>query len=239
MINHMNNRHTVKAFDDDMKELRGLISEMGARSEKAIGFAIEALEQGNLELAAEVVENDRLIDALEKKVDRLVIQTIALRAPMADDLRMLVSALKIAGVVERIGDHAKNIARRVPLILSENPVEALAKMPVLSRATRALLDDAFTAFATEDDELALSVCSRDKAIDDHYYTVFRDILHYMGEHPEHVNSCTHLLFMAKNLERIGDQATNISEMVYFVVTGKNSKDRERGISPLDDFDTDV
>ena len=225
--------HTVKAFDVDLTSLRGLIAELGGRAEKAIENSMTALASHDLVLAQQVIDEDRRIDALEEQVDRLVIQTIALRAPMADDLRELVAALKISGVVERIGDYAKNIAKRVPMIERNDEIEPASLLPAMAVATRQLVDDAFTAFARRDADLAVSVCAQDKTVDDFYNTIFRSLITYMIDNPRHIGAGAHLLFVAKNLERIGDHATNVAEMVHFAVTGQAMEERERGEDPLE------
>lgn len=231
-MNHSLNEHTLKAFDGDLITLRGLIAEIGGRAEKAVEGAMAALANNDHDLARQVVEGDKRIDALEEQIDRMVIQTIALRAPMADDLRELVAALKISGVVERIGDYAKNIAKRVLLIDAEQQIDAARLLPAMADATRQLVDDAFTAFARRDADLAVAVCAQDKTVDDFYNSIFRALIAHMIDNPEHVGAGTHLLFIAKNLERIGDHATNVAEMVYFAVMGQSMNERERGDDAL-------
>lgn len=226
--------HTVKAFDSDIAALRGLIAEIGGRAETAIAEAMHALSKNDLELAAKVVANDKQIDEIEQKIDRLVIQTIALRAPMADDLRELTAALKIGGVVERIGDYAKNIAKRVSAIHGDDFLEPASLLPAMSRVASELVEDALNAFATRDPDLAQMVCQRDQVVDDFYNSIFRAIVTYMIENPLHIGQGTHLLFVAKNLERIGDHATNVAEMVYFAVTGKTMTERPKGADLMDE-----
>lgn len=225
--------HTVKAFDTDITEMRGLIAEIGGRAEKAIELAMKALVDYDLDLAYQVVKDDKKIDALEEKIDHLVIQTIALRAPMADDLRELVATLKISGVVERIGDYAKNIAKRVRLLDSSHHIEPASLLPAMAQAASQLVDDALTAYATRDADLADQVCERDRVVDDFYNTIFRSLVTHMVDNPKHIGEGAHFLFIAKNLERVGDHATNVAEMVYFAVTGENIGEREKGDSPLD------
>ncbi len=234
-MNTTNNstEHTVKAFDSDISEMRGLIAEIGGRAEKSISLAMKALANNDLDLAREVVKNDKQIDALEEKIDRMVIQTIALRAPMADDLRELVATLKISGVVERIGDYAKNIAKRVAVIDNDLHIEPASLLPAMAQAASQLVDDALTAYATRDADLADQVCERDRVVDDFYNTIFRSLVTHMVDNPKHIGAGAHFLFIAKNLERIGDHATNVAEMVYFAVTGENIGERERGDNPSD------
>ena len=227
------NEHTVKAFDADLNRLRGLISEMGGRAEQALIQAMSALANGDRALAAEVVEGDKTIDALESEVERLAVQTIALRAPMADDLREMIAALKIVSVVERIGDYAKNIAKRVALMDPARSIEAIPVLTSMSSLVAELIHDALDSFAARDTELALRVTVRDKTVDDFYNSIFRTLVTFMMENPRHITESAHLLFVAKNLERMGDHATNIAEMVYYAVTGERMEERERGEQPED------
>jgi len=220
--------HTVKAFDEDIGALRGLISEMGGRAEAAISASMKALVRRDVQAAAQVVAEDKLIDALETQVERAAVRLIALRAPMADDLREVVAALKIAGVVERIGDYAKNIAKRVSVIESNTEIEPLSLLPSMARIASEMVHDALDAFAARDAELAIEVCARDRQVDDFYNSIFRTLVTYMMENPKSITPAAHLLFIAKNLERIGDQATNVAEMVYYAATGNYMAERERG-----------
>jgi len=229
----LGSEHTVKAFDEDIDRLRGLISEMGGRAEAAITEAMTALTRKDLDLAAQVVENDKKIDGLEAEIEKLVVQTIALRAPMADDLREVVAALKIVGVVERIGDYAKNIAKRVPLIVESSSIKPTTLLPAMAQVAGEMVHDVLNAFAARDADLAAAVCSRDKVVDDFYNSIFRTLVTYMMENPRHISESAHLLFIAKNIERIGDHATNVAEMVYFAATGRRLPERERGDHPTE------
>lgn len=220
--------HTLKAFDDEIVELRGLISEMGGRAESAIDRAVEALSRRDLDLARTVVAEDKRIDELEIAIERLAVQIMTLRAPMADDLRETVAALKIAGVIERIGDYAKNIAKRVPQISRSSKIEALSVLPAMAELASDMLHDVLNAFAARDWQAAVEVCERDRAVDDFYNSIFRTLLTFMMENPATIGEAAHLLFIAKNLERIGDHATNVAEMVYFAARGEYMPDRERG-----------
>ena len=187
--------HTIKAFDEEMDKLRGLIAEMGGRAESAL-------------------EN----------------------APMANDLRDVIAALKIVGVVERIGDYAKNIAKRVPLInANQRTQEPIALLPSMGQVAGEMVQDALNAFAARDADLALAVIERDTVVDDFYNSVFRTLVTFMVENPKTISECAHLLFVAKNIERIGDHATNVAEMVYYAATGQTLPERERGgTQPLED-----
>ena len=219
--------HTLKAFDAEIVELRGLISEMGGRAESAIEDAMEALVRHDLDAASRVVAEDRRIDELEMTVEKLAVQIIALRAPMADDLREVVAALKIAAVIERIGDYAKNIAKRVPMIGRHHHIEALSVLPAMAQLASEMLHDVLDAFAARDWESAIDVNQRDRAVDDFYNSIFRTLLTFMMENPATIGEAAHLLFIAKNLERIGDHATTVAEMVYFAAKGAHMAERDR------------
>jgi len=221
--------HTIKAFDEEIDRLRGLIAEMGGRAEAAIENAMLALQRQDPRLAAEVVADDKRIDALEAEVEKLVVQIIALRAPMANDLRDVIAALKIVSVVERIGAYAKNIAKRVPLIAAkQHKLEPVSLLPTMGQVAAEMVHDVLNAFAARDADLALAVVERDQVVDDFYDSVFRTLVTYMVENPKTISECAHLLFIAKNIERIGDHATNVAEMVYYAATGQTLPERERG-----------
>lgn len=216
--------HTIKAFDDDLDRLRALIGEMGGLAEQAIGEAMRCLVERDTEGAARIVEDDKKIDAIEAETERRAVQLIALRAPMAGDLRDVVAALKISGVVERIGDYAKNIAKRVPLLESGGKIEPLSLMPEMARIATGMVRDVLKAFVERDADAALRVIERDRAVDDFYDSLFRALLTHMMENPHNIGQAAHLLFVAKNLERVGDHATNIAEMVYYAATGDHMVD---------------
>ena len=222
--------HTLKAFDDDLDRLRALISEMGGLAEHAIREAMRCLQQRDVEGAARIVDNDKQLDMLEVETERRAVQLIALRAPMAGDLRDVVAALKISGVVERIGDYAKNIAKRVPLLETMGNIEPLSLLPEMARIATEMVHDVLTAFVERDAEAALRVMERDNAVDDFYDSIFRTLLTHMMEDPQSIGQSAHLLFIAKNIERAGDHATNIAEMVYYAATGIHMADRP-GKSP--------
>ena len=217
--------HTVKAFDEDITRLRGLIAEMGGLAELAIGEAMQALVSGDEELARGVVARDTKLDELEAEVDALAIRTIALRAPMADDLREIIAALKIGGVVERIGDYAKNIAKRVCSIEGRSRFEPLTLLPAMADLAAAMVHDVLTAFAARDPVLAREVIERDDKVDAFYDSIFRNLVSYMVENPATISSAAQLLFVARNLERIGDHATKVDEMVHFAALGTYPPDR--------------
>jgi phosphate transport system protein len=219
--------HTLKAFDDDLDRLRGLISQMGGLAEHAIGEAMRCLVDRDVEGAQRVVAEDRKLDALEVETERRAVQLIALRAPMAGDLRDVVAALKISGVVERIGDYGKNIAKRVPLLDTVGKIEPISLLAEMARIATQMVHDVLDAFVARDADAAVRVCQRDSAVDDFYDSIFRTLLTHMMENPHTIGQSAHLLFVAKNVERVGDHATNIAEMVYYAATGEHMTDRQK------------
>ena len=226
--------HTLKAFDEDLDRLTALISEMGGLAEQNIREAMRCLVERDVDGASRIVEDDKKIDRLEVETEKRAVQLIALRAPMAGDLRDVVAALKISSVVERIGDYAKNIAKRVPLLDEVSNIEPLSLMPEMAKIATEMVHDVLNAFVQRDADAALRVIERDKAVDDFYNSIFRALLTYMMENPHNIGQSTHLLFVAKNVERVGDHATNIAEMVYYAATGDYLGDRPKGADPLED-----
>ncbi|WP_202385409.1 phosphate signaling complex protein PhoU [Altericroceibacterium endophyticum] len=217
--------HTVKAFDEDITRLRGLIAEMGGLAEVAISESLQALVNGDEDLAKEVIARDKKLDALESEVDTLAVRVIALRAPMADDLREIIAALKIAGVVERIGDYSKNIARRTGQVGGRTNFEPLTLLPAMGELASEMVHDVLTAYAARDPVLAREVIERDERVDAFYNSIFRNLVSYMVENPATISTAAQLLFVARNIERIGDHATNVAEMVHFAATGSYPPDR--------------
>ena len=220
--------HTVKAFDEDLDSLRALISQMGGLAENAIRESMRCLRQRDCDGARTVVEDDAKLDALETEAENRVVQLIALRAPMADDLREAVAALKIAGVVERIGDYAKNIAKRVQVMEDATDIEPISLLPEMGKIAAEMVHNALNAFVERDPAKAKKVWERDSVVDDFYNSIFRALLTFMMENPQRITQSAHLLFVAKNLERIGDHATNVAEMVYFAATGERLAERPKG-----------
>ncbi|MBV9527505.1 phosphate signaling complex protein PhoU [Sphingomonas sp.] len=211
--------HTLTAFDHDLGELRSLIIDMGSVAEAAIAEAMRCLIERDEVAAAELIAADEQLDDLEAEAERRAVELIALRAPMADDLREVVAALKIAGVVERVGDYAKNIARRVRRLPEGAQLEPMSLLPEMAKIAASMVHDAIAAFVERNPDAARQVCARDDALDDFYESIFRTLVTFMMEDPQNISPSTTLLFVAKNLERIGDHATNISEMVYYAATG--------------------
>jgi phosphate transport system protein len=230
----MAENHTVKAFDEDISKLRGLIAEMGGLAEVAIADAIDALVNRDEAKAKLVVASDAKLDALEAEVDQLAIRIIALRAPMADDLRDVIAALKISGVVERIGDYAKNIAKRVGDVTVKGSIEPLTLIPAMADIAQGMVRDVLNAYAARDSDLAVEVIARDEKLDNFYNSLFRNLVSHMMENPATISTAAHLLFMARNLERIGDHATNVAEMVYYAATGRYFTDRSGAVRIEDD-----
>ena len=222
----MAQEHTVKAFDEDITRLRGLIAEMGGLVEVAIDEALDALVRGNQDMADSVIARDKRIDTLEMEVDKLAVRVIALRAPMADDLREVIAALKIAGVLERIGDYAKNIARSAKRVENRKKFEPLTLIPAMAEIAGGMVHDVMTAFAARDPQLAADVVSRDDKVDAFYDSIFRNLLTHMMENPASITSAAELMLVTRNIERIGDHATNVAEMVHYAATGLYLTDRE-------------
>ena len=214
--------HTVRGFDEDITRLRGLIAEMGGLAELAITESMEALVKGSDSLAAGVIARDKRIDALEHEV---AIRIIALRSPMADDLREVVTSLKIAGIIERIGDYAKNIAKRSGKIEGRKRFEPLTLIPAMAEIAGDMVRDVLTAYAARDAASAVEIVERDAKVDAFYDSIFRNMISFMVENPSTITTAAQLLFVARNLERIGDHATNIAEQVYFSATGEYLTDR--------------
>ncbi len=218
-------RHTLSAFDRDLSDLRAMIVEMGGLAEVALDSAKTALTQQNSELASQVVVADSKIDELEAKVGRQIISLIARRAPMADDLREVLAAHKIAGIVERVGDYAKTISKRILQLKNEHEIGPIYMVLELFGGVREMLTQSLDAFAARDREAARAVCQGDREIDELYNRVFLALLAQMMNEPSQITSTTHLMFIAKSLERTGDQATNIAELVYFASSGEELPDR--------------
>jgi phosphate transport system protein len=217
-------RHTAKAFDEDMDHIRGMIAEMGARAETAVNNAMKALMENDKLLAQTTRDDDKIIDRLEAEVEKLVVQTIALRAPMADDLRELVAALKIAAVVERIGDYAKNISKRVGQLETNNFLSTNDQLRRMGDIAGEMVRNAMQAYANRDIELARAVTIRDDAVNQLYKNLFVDFIGFVAKNPQSATEIAHLLYISKNLERVGDHSTNWAHMIYFTETGENLPD---------------
>jgi len=212
--------HIVKSFEQELKRLRVLITEMGGLVENEVALATQAvLEQDNL-AAGRAVETDPKVDAVEREVEQFVIRLLALRQPVAQDLRLIVASLKITGDLERVGDYAANVAKRSIVLEQFNMPFSLTGLAHMSQLVQQNLKTVVDAFGESDTDKALQVWRSDEVIDEIYNALFRELVTYMMEDPRNITPCTHLLFIAKNLERIGDHATNIAETIYYAVTGE-------------------
>ena len=212
--------HLVKSYDQELKRLHSLIADMGGIVESQVALAAEAILSHDSSTAARVIADDKKVDALEREVEQFVIRMLALRQPMAGDLRRIVSALKITGDLERIGDYAANVAKRSIVLSQVSLPFSLSGIGHMALLVQENLKTVIDAIGEEDADKALEVWRSDQAIDDLYNTIFRELITYMMEDPRSITPCTHLLFIAKNLERIGDHATNIAETVYYAVKGE-------------------
>src|SRR5205085_10223762 len=211
--------HIIKSYDEELRRLNKIIVEMGGLAESQLASAIDAVVKRDSDLAARVVEGDAPVDQLERDLDNLAIRLLALRQPMARDLREIVAALKIAADIERICDYAANVAKR-SIALAQSPQVPLAQaLPRMAHLALLLVKDVIDAYVARDADKAIVVWNRDEELDEMYSSVFREFLTYMMEDPRNIGACTHLLFMAKNIERIGDHATNIAENLYYLVHG--------------------
>ena len=212
--------HIVKSYDAEFSELDRIAAEMGGLAEAQLADAVAALERRDPTLTQKVVASDKRIDALERQLQESAIVMIARRQPMANDLRHIMTVLKIAGDLERIGDLAKNIAKRAAAIAAEQrPRPLLVGMSHMGEMALRQLKDVLDALASRDSAKAMAVWGGDAKLDALYNSVFRELLTYMMEDPRNIGLCTHLLFGAKNIERIGDHTTNIAENIHYLMTG--------------------
>jgi phosphate transport system protein len=220
----MSEQHIARAFDRDLEMIQALVMKMGGMVETAILDAAQALESRNEELAEQVRQNDKAIDALELKINEEAARVIALRAPTASDLRLVLSVMKIASSLERVGDYAKNMAKRTQALAQLGPQGAVAgagaSLRRMAKAVIDLLSDALDAYAGRHLDLAQDVRARDRDVDQMYNALFREFLTHMMEDPRNITACMHLHFIAKNTERMGDHATAIAEQVVYLITGE-------------------
>ena len=220
--------HIVSSYDEDLQGLSGSIGEMGGLAEDLVERAIRALMRSDNELAERVIEGDRDVNALQHDIDERAILTIARRQPMAQDLREIIAAIRISSDLERIADLAKNIARRTLAIRGDAfPKKLLVGVEHLAQLGQHQLSNVLNSYGSRNVTLAQQVWEADDEIDAVYTSLFRELLTYMMEDPRNIGMCTHLLFCAKNVERIGDHATNIAETVHYVVTGNPLEDYRR------------
>jgi phosphate transport system protein len=226
--------HTLKRFDEELERLSATISEMGGLAENLLAQSLVAMRSRDTEIAEKIIGDDARVDALDVVVQEQTVQLLALRQPMAVDLRVILSSIKIAAALERIADYAKNNAKR-SIVLSQTttPPSAVLGIDRLGRLVLAALKDVLDAFAHGDVDKAHDVWQRDEEIDQVYTGLFREILTYMMEDPRTITSCSHLMFMAKNIERAGDHVTNIAELVSFRTTGHGfDETRPKGSAAL-------
>jgi phosphate transport system protein len=226
--------HTVRAYDEELEALTAELSRMGGLAEVEVNDAIRAIARRDVVIAQQVIGRDARLDEIEIDIERRAIRLIALRQPVADDLRRTVAALKISMNLERCGDLAKNIAKRALVIAESEPLTPLTR-PIerMGELVAARLKDVLDAFAARDIDRAKAVWQRDQEVDEHYDSIFRELLTYMMADPRTITSCAHLLFVAKNLERIGDHATNIAEIIQYEITGETFADQRPKLDPLE------
>ncbi|HLI10121.1 MAG TPA: phosphate signaling complex protein PhoU [Alphaproteobacteria bacterium] len=215
----MASEHVIKAYDRELDQLNSSIAQMGGLAEAQLANAIQAAVARDAELGAETVAADAKIDALEQEVQNQVVRLLALRQPMARDLRNIVAALKVSSDIERIADYAANVAKRATALTLVPAVQPLFTIPRMGSLAQALIKNVLDAYIERDVEKARQVWEHDAELDEAYAGFFRELLTYMMEDPRNITPCTHLLFIAKNIERIGDHATNIAETVHFLVEG--------------------
>ena len=224
----MNDRgHIASAFDRDLEGIQALIMKMGGLVEEQITSAVQSLEERDVERAERVRERDKHIDQLEDDVNTEAARVIALRAPTAMDLRVVLSVMKISSNLERIGDYSKNIAKRTGILVQMDPMGSSAgAIRRMAKTVNLMLKDALDAYVQHDVELALAVRDRDVDVDQMYNALFREFITHMMEDPRNITPCMHLHFIAKNIERMGDHVTSIAEQVIYLVTGE-MPDEER------------
>jgi phosphate transport system protein len=219
----MNTAATHRHFHDELSDLKVQLLTMSAEAQEAVATAVEAVLERNAEQAAQVIAGDRTIDALELAIEDMVIRLLATQQPMARDLRLLMSAMKIANDLERVGDHAVNIAQSAERLLKERLVPPEPELVEMARQARRMLSDALDAFVRGDARLAREICARDDHVDGLHHSVFRIVLTHMMEDPHTIGPGMDLVLVSRNLERVADLATNIAEDVVFLVEGKTIK----------------
>ncbi|MFT4089928.1 MAG: phosphate signaling complex protein PhoU [Asticcacaulis sp.] len=224
------NPHIVKTYGEELDQLSAEVILMGGLAEAQVADAVEAVARRDVALAQSVITRDHRLDELEKDIERKSIRLIALRQPMAADLRKTVAAMKISTSLERTGDLAKNIAKRAVIISEAEPMSPLTRsIERMGKLVSSRLRDVLDAYRSGKLDMAMTVWATDTEVDEHYNALFRELLTYMMGDPRTISACTHILFMAKNLERIGDHATNIAEHIHYELTGEDYvEDRPKG-----------
>jgi len=212
--------HTVKSFDETLEHLRNTLLRLGGIVENSLAEAVAALAKRDADLAAQIVQRDSEVDALCRSAEDQAVKLIALRQPVASDLRLVVGAIRVAVDLERVGDYASNIAKRTIVLAQLPALIGVGPIQRMGRIVQEMLKDTLDAFSTHDVEKAHSVWVRDEQVDEAYNAVFRNLLTYMMEDPRNITPCTHMLFIAKNIERIGDHITNVSETIRFIEIGE-------------------
>ncbi len=221
----MQDQHIASAFDRDLEGVQAQIMKMGGMVENAIRLSAKSLETRDEELAEEVRNADKSIDVLEHQINESAARVIALRAPTAIDLRLILSVIKISANLERIGDYAKNMAKRTGVLATLAPVnDSAGAIRRMAGAVEGMLKDALDAYIQRDAELAQDVIDRDEDVDQMYNALFREFLTFMMEDPRNITACMHLHFIAKNTERMGDHVTSIAEQVVYLVTGEHPEE---------------
>lgn len=221
----MNDKHISSAFDRDLETIQAKLMRMGGYAENAIRDSARALRERNLDLAERVREEDRVIDELELEINEDCARLVALRQPVSSDLRLALSVMKIAGNLERVGDYAKNMAKRTSLLAEMSPVNgATSSLHRMANEVLSMLSDALDAYIRQDQTLAEQVRHRDLEVDQMYNAIFREFLTFMMEDPRNISACMHLHFIAKNIERMGDHVTSIAEQAIYLVSGEMPSD---------------
>ena len=211
--------HTVSAFDNDLRELAGLITQMGGFAEQQVADAVSALRDRDFETAAKVIERYSQVDGLEETIDQHVVRLLAKRQPMAVDLRMITMALKISNDLERASDYAVSIAKRAQRLAEQPPLPPMPQVALMSQHCLGMLKEVLDSYIERDEAKATAVCERDHEVDTLYNSLFRELVTFMLEDPRTISRCIDYLFIAKNLERIGDHATNVAEKVLYMIHG--------------------
>jgi phosphate transport system protein len=221
--------HIMSAFDEDLVQVQAKISEMGGLAEEVLAKALKSVRTRDTALAREVIERDGAIDAMERQIEEAVVRIIARRQPVAQDLRILIAAMKIASTLERVGDLAKNIAKRAIPLSAAGQAKLTGSIVRMGRETLTQLSDVLNAHASRDVDLAVQIWNQDVEIDEMYNAIFREVVTYMVEDSRLIGVGAQLMFIAKNLERIGDHTTHISEMIHYIVRGQSlGDDRPKG-----------
>ena len=233
----MEQQHTVRAYDEELDAITAELGRMGGLAEAEVLDSVRCIARSDVSLAASVIARDARLDMLEREIERRAIRLIALRQPVADDLRRTVAAMRISSNLERIGDLAKNIAKRAMVIIESDPVTpATASIERMGELVNARLKNVLDSLGSREVDQAVAVWRGDHEVDEHYDAIFRELLTYMMGDPRTITACAHLLFVAKNLERIGDHATNIAEILYFEMTGEElteERPKSDSLSPVD------